>query len=326
MKKTAGIDIGKHSIKLVEIEDKKGHIEITKAATKRVINGDVKSALTEILSNTKPSVKRVNVSLSGPSVIVRYIEMPYMKKEELKSAIKFEAEKYIPFDIKDSIVDCAMLDKVSPSSQRVLLVAVKKDEVNNLLGLFKAVGFDIEAIDIDSFALLSSFQKANSENKDESTCALINMGARFSNMDIITKGNAYFTRDILWGGIDVTNRLKDATGLSFDDAEALKQKPAERRDEVAGIISSVLERFVSQIRMSLDYFESQFGKSVERLYISGGTAYLFNIVDFLKDNIGVDVLMWTPLKGIKISESVTGKEIEKLPAVFAVAVGLALRK
>ncbi|MBU3912102.1 MAG: pilus assembly protein PilM [Candidatus Omnitrophica bacterium] len=326
MKKTVGIDIGKHSIKLIELEDKKGHLEITNVAIRRIVDGDTKSALKDIVSASKLSLKRVNASLSGPSVIVRYIEMPPMKIEELRSAIRFEAEKYIPFNVKNSIIDCAVLDKASSSSQRVLMVAAKKDDVNSLIELFRDADLEIDTMDIDSFAFFNSFHRVDPENKNENAYALINIGARFSNMNIITKGNVYFTRDILWGGIDVTGRIKDASGLGLDDAEALKQKPAERRDEVVGMITSVLERFTSQVRMSFDYFESQFGKNVERIYISGGTAYLFNIVDFLKDNLGVDTLMWDPFDGINIEEAAREKNIKGLPAVFAVAVGLALRK
>lgn len=325
MKRVAGIDIGNHSIKLIELEDRRGHLGLTAHAVSPITNGDVKSTLKELVALKKLSVKRVNVSLAGPSVIVRYIEMPPMKSEELKSAIKFEAEKYIPFSIKESIIDCAMLDKTSSGSQRVLLVATKKDGVGNLLGLFKEMGLEINAIDIDSFAFLNSFQRSTEKDKkDEDTYSLINIGARFSNMNILTKGNVYFTRDIIWGGADITDRIKGAMGISLEEAEMLKHKPAEKREDVVKLIMPALERLISQIRISFDYFESQFGKNIKRLYISGGTAYLFNIVDFLKDSLDIDTVMWNPFEGIKVLQPI--EEIEKSPALFAVAVGLALRR
>ena len=326
MGKAAGIDIGDYSIKLIELEGKKGHLELSRISVNRVVNGDVKSALKDVLSLAKSPLKRVNVSLSGPSVIVRYIEMPPMKNEELRGAIKFEAEKYIPFNINDSIIDCAALDKTSAGSQRVLLVAAKKNDVDNLLGLFKDLGIEINAIDIDSFAFLNSFQRLKMEAGTENAYALLNTGARFSNMNIVTKGNVYFTRDILWGGRDITKRISDAMGISLEEAEALKQRPHEKREEVLNVITPVIGRLSSQMRMSFDYFESEFGRNVEKLYISGGSAYLFNIIDFLNDDLGVDVMMWNPFEGIKISGSAIEKEIEKAPAVFAVAVGLAMRK
>jgi type IV pilus assembly protein PilM len=323
MKKETGIDIGNHSVKLVELEDRKGRLVLTRCAVARVVEEDKKSALKNLLSQVKFIVRRVNVSLAGPSVIVRYIEVPPMKKEELKSAIKFEAEKYIPFNINESTVDCAMLDRTASGSQRVLLVAAKKDFVNNLIGFFKEFGIEIGAIDVDSFAFLNSFQRTKLEGKDESTYAIINMGARFSNMNIVTKQNVYFTRDMLWGGADITARIKDVMRIDWEEAEALKQRPIEKKEEVVNIIMPTLEKLASQIRMSFDYFETQFGKNVERLYISGGSSYLFNIVDFLKENLGIDIMMWNPLEGIVLPDTI--EEAGHSPAQFAVAVGLALR-
>lgn len=326
MKKIAGIDIGNYYIKLVELEHKKAQRVLTRCAVNRIVNGDIKSALKDIISNTKSPLKRVNVSLSGPSVIMRYIEMPSMKEEELKSAIKFEAEKYIPFNVNESIIDCAMLDKTASGSRRVLLVAAKKIEVSSLLGLFKELGLEIGVIDVDSLALLNSFQRIGFDDAKDNTCALINMGAKFSNMNIITQGNDYFTRDILWGGNDITDRIKDILGVNAEEAERLKCNLAEKDNELVNVIAPVLERLTSQIRMSFDYFESQFGKNVRKIYISGGTTYLFNIVNFLKENLGVDTIMWNPFEGVEVEKSVTEKALMEEPSLFSVAVGLALRK
>lgn len=326
MKKIAGIDIGNYYIKLVELEYKKAQVVLTGCAVSRIVNGDIKSALKDIISDAKFPLKRVNASLSGPSVIMRYIEMPSMKEEELKSAIKFEAEKYIPFNVNESIIDCAMLDKTASGSRRVLLVAAKKGDVAVLLELFKELGSEIGVIDVDSLALLNSFQRISLDDAKDTTCALINMGSKFSNMNIITQGNAYFTRDILWGGNDITDRIKDIKGVNAEEAERLKCNLAEKDSEVVGVISPVLERLTSQIRMSFDYFESQFGKNVRKIYVSGGTAYLFNIVNFLKENLGVDTIMWNPFEGVEVEKSVTEKALIEMPSLFSVAVGLALRK
>lgn len=324
MRHSIGIDIGSHSIKAIELEDKKGRLDIVKCAIVRIRNGDAKEALKRMLSTTKLSSRRVNVSLSGPSVIVRYIEMPPMRHDELRSAIKFEAEKYIPFDISESVIDFASLGKTSSGSQRVLLVAAKKNEVTEILEFFKGAGLEISAIDIDSFAFLNAFQRAWMEKNGDAGYALLNAGEKFSNMNIVMKGNVYFTRDMLWGGSDITRRIKDMMGIDLDEAEALKRNPGEKREEVLGVIAPVLDKLVSQMRMSFDYFESQFGKGIEKLYVSGGSSYLFNIVDFLKDSLGVEVMMWDPFEGVKSSGLI--EEIDKSPALFAVAMGLALRK
>ncbi|NQV04580.1 MAG: type IV pilus assembly protein PilM [Candidatus Omnitrophica bacterium] len=325
MKRTVGIDIGTYSAKLVELENRKGRPTLTKCAMVRIANGDRKIALESLLSQAKLTLKRVNVSLSGPSVIVRYIEMPQMRKDELDSAIRFEAEKYLPFNISESTVDCAVLDNTSSGNQRVLLVAAKRGEVDSLLGFFKEFGLEVGAIDADCFAFFNSFDSANPGNrKEEQAFALVNIGARFSNMNIVAKGALYFTRDLFWGGADISKRIKDAMGLGMDEAEKVKQDPAEKREEVVNVIAPALEKLTQQIRMSFDYFETQVGRSIEKIYISGGTSYLFNIVDFLKENLHVDVMMWNPFEGIAIDGIF--KEIARHPAMFTVAVGLALRK
>jgi len=327
MIRPVGIDIGSSGIKLVELQEKKGKFELLKCAVNIIPGEDVKTSLKDLLALSKPFSRRVNVSLSGPSVIVRYIEMPPMKKEELRSAIKFEGGKYIPFDMNEAILDCAILDK-SPSgnTNRVLLVAAKKDRVASYREIFREMGMDVVSIDVDTVAILNAFQRLSLEAKQESVYAMINIGAKFTNMNIITKGYPYFTRDIMWGGMDLSSRIKELLGLSPNEAEILKCNPGERKAEIAGVITPVLEKFKSEIRMSFDYFETQFGKNIERLYISGGTAYLFNMSDFLKNSLEVEVVLWNPFEGIKIIDESVDSEFKDSPGRFAVATGLALRK
>ncbi len=322
-----GIDIGSFSIKLIELQKKKNKLELLQCAMNSISSEDAKKSLKDLLSSVKLSSKRVNISLSGPSVIVRYIEMPSMKKEELRSAIKFEGEKYVPFDTKEAVLDCAMLDKGSSgNTNRILLVAAKKDKVNSYVEVFKEMGLEIASIDVDTMAVLNAFQRLGLETKQDKVYAIINIGATFSNMNIIMKGYPYFTRDVLWGGMDVSNRIKELLGLSPNEVEALKCNPGEKKIEINGITIPALEKFISEIRMSFDYFETQFGKSVEKIYLSGGASYLFNMIDCLKENLEVDVLLWDPFEGINIIDGSFDKELISYPCKFAVAMGLALRK
>lgn len=327
MIRPAGIDIGNSSIKLIELQEKKGKLELLRCAANAVSGEDIEASLKDLLAFSKLSSKRVNIALSGPSVIVRYIEMPPMKKEELRSAIKFEGGKYIPFDVNEAILDCAVLDK-SPAgnANRVLFVAAKKDKVNGCMEVFKKMGLEIASIDVDAMAMLNAFQRLSLGPKQEGIYAMVNIGDKFSNMNIVANTYPCFTRDILWGGMDVSSRIRELLGVSMDEAEALKRSPGERKKEIAGIMTPALEKFTSEIRMSFDYFETQFGKNIEKLYISGGTAYLFNMPDFLKENLEIDVLLWNPFEGVKVLDETAGEEFKKNPGRFAVAMGLALRK
>ena len=249
-----------------------------------------------------------------------------MRKDELLSAMKFEAEKYIPFHISDSIIDCVTLEKLPSGQQRVLLVAAKKKIVHDLMNLLKEIGLEINVVDVDSFALMNSFQNhlAGDSKDEKGHYALLNMGSTFSNMNIVKDKKVYFTRDILWGGGKITARIKDAMIVSLEEAEALKRNPGQRKNEIAEVIAPVLGRLASQVAMSFDYFESQFGETVDKLYISGGTSNLFNAVDFFKNSLGIDAIGWNPFDGINVSGEQA--KIEKDPALFSVAVGLSLRR
>ena len=118
--------------------------------------------------------------------------------------------------------------------------------------------------------------------------------------------------------------MKVINTYSFKGGE--KFLKAKHPKELAEVLTPTLEKFISEIRMSFDYFETQFGKNVGRFYISGGGAYLFNIQDFLYDNLGMDVILWNPLEGIKISDESGCRGFKNFPGQFAVAMGLALRK
>ena len=80
MKKSIGIDIGTYSIKIVELEAKKNGLELTRCVSELVKGNDVKATLQGLLQQEKLLSKRVNVSLSGASVIVRYVDMPPHEK------------------------------------------------------------------------------------------------------------------------------------------------------------------------------------------------------------------------------------------------------
>lgn len=325
MKRTVAIDIGTYSVKLVELENRKGQIGLARCGKTLIIKDDVKTAIKDLISLTKLHARHIIVSLSGPSVIVRYVDMPPMNKEELLSAIRFDAEKYIPFDINDAVVDCALLNKNASGITSVLVVAARKNRVIALVELFKEVGVIVDNVTSDSVALINAFQRIGLEKGAKHSYAVLNIGAVFSNLNIFLGENPRFTRDIIWGGIDLTTRIKDAKGISLEEAELIKSKPGDEAENLNLIIMPFLEKFASEVQMSFDYFEAQFGKQIERLYISGGSAYLFSIVDFLKDNLSMDVRLWNPFEGINTSEFTSDLEIKNTPAQFAVAVGLALK-
>mgnify|MGYP001338010248 CR=1 FL=1 len=160
-----GLDIGTHSVKAVELARSGDRYSVTGYAQAEIAaNGTLKDAITAVLRDGRFKSKQVVSSVSGRSVIVRYINTPHMKTDDLKASMKFEADKYIPFDVNEVILDCVPLDD-KPSAEtgdmRVVLVAVKKDVVDEHVRLLQEAGLYPYIIDVDCFALGNAFENSD---------------------------------------------------------------------------------------------------------------------------------------------------------------------
>jgi Tfp pilus assembly PilM family ATPase len=159
-----GLDIGSSSVKGVELARTGDRYTITGYAEREISSaGTLKDAIAAVIREGRFKSKQVISSVSGRSVIVRYVNTPFMKQDELKNSMRFEADKYIPFDVNEVILDCVSLDgkPIKDSGEmRVVLVAVKKEVVNEHVRVLQEVGLFPYIIDVDCFALGNAFEMA----------------------------------------------------------------------------------------------------------------------------------------------------------------------
>jgi len=159
-----GLDIGSSSVKGVELARTGDSYTITGYAEREISSaGTLKDAIAAVIREGRFRSKQVVSSVSGRSVIVRYVNTPFMKQEELKNSMRFEADKYIPFDVNEVILDCVPLDDKpikDTGEMRVVLVAVKKEVVNEHVRVLQEVGLFPYIIDVDCFALGNAFEMA----------------------------------------------------------------------------------------------------------------------------------------------------------------------
>ena len=212
-KELIGIDIGSTSIKLVKLRGSKGSYEaesigIAPLSPEAIVDNSLmdSSAVVDGLRSLIDSlgiqkVRDVASSVSGNSVIIRKIALPAMSSEELEEEIQWEAEQYIPFDINDVNIDFQMLepDDNDPSRMFVLLVASKKDIVNDYQAVFAEAGLKLVLVDVDVFAMQNAFELNYDLDPDE-VYALINIGANMTNLNVVKNGISLFTRDVQMGG------------------------------------------------------------------------------------------------------------------------------
>ena len=335
------LDIGSTYIKLVQLKGAKGNYQLFKFGMvplppEVIVEGAVMDAgrvvdaIKELLAGQQVKTKDVVLSVSGSSVIIKRISVADMSEEELAESIKWEAEQYIPFSIDDVNVD---FQKLGPGAQEgqadVLLVAVKKDKINDYINLVKEAGLEPVVLDVDAFALANMYE-LNYE-AEGGIIALLNIGASVMNINILKDGMSIFTRDITVGGNRYTEALQREFGLAYEDAEKVKRGEAVEghdKEQLAGVMSAVTEDIVGETQRSFEFFRSTTGsEQVTRVLVSGGCARIGNFTSVLSQRIEIPVETITPFKNIKIDpKRFDPAFLQEAGPQAAIAVGLALRR
>lgn len=323
---SAGLDIGTSAVKIVKLKFVKENIEIY-GFHSEPLQEDLSGLIKNIAQSQ--SLDKVNISVSGPSAIIRYATFPMMDEEELKQALKFEGQKHIPFPVAEVNMDGYILKKDLPDSKMlVLLAAVKKDLVGKRIKFIEDAGLKINAIDMDSLALVNAFNHnySGEEALKAKTVALLNIGASMSNLNILEDGIPRLSRDIYSAGNNVTQKIQDAFALDLKSAEEFKLYPDKiSLDKLMKVVEAALSNLAAEIRVSFDYYESQSASSVGEIFLSGGGSACSGLSDILANAIGVPVRYWDPLKRINSANGIDAEKLKPLSAQLAVAVGLALR-
>jgi len=327
-----GLDIGTQSIKCVKLKVSGSVVEL--------MAFDLQESMldpTEVLKKIKHSLGAdlVNISFCGASTVIRYVNFLRMNKAELKGALKFEAQKHIPFSVEEVNLDAEILrDDLPENKMLVLIAALKKELISQRIKLLESAGLRPNIIDIDSLALVNAFnfnypKTESPENKPEGkdkTIALLNIGSTITNVNILENGLVRLSRDIHSGGANFTKKLADVFELDFKAAEELKVNPApDKADKIKAAIEGVLTNLASEIRTSFDYYESQNTSNVVKIFLSGGASKIAGLKEMLATCLGIPVEPWDPFKQIKVGDTIDRQKLNKFNEQFNVAVGLALR-
>jgi type IV pilus assembly protein PilM len=342
-KNVVGLDIGSSAVKLVELKEKKGgsfslvKLGIERLSPEAIVDGSImdSSMVVETIGklNTGKGVKNSNyaTSLSGHSVIIKKISLPAMSAEELGESIQWEAEQYIPFDINDVNLDYVPLNTPgSGDNIEVILVAVKKEKINDYTSVISQTGKNPVLVDVDAFALQNAYEM-NHDVDDGKVLALVNIGASVTNVNVLSGRNSMFWRDITFGGNQYTDAIQRELSLSFEQAEELKRGRAQGDhtiQQVIPILNSVSEDFAGELRKTLDFFTATSGaERVDEIVLAGGGSGVLNLDAILRDKFGIPVTIMDPFRRVTVDESqFNPEELAEIAPSMAIAVGLAMRK
>lgn len=345
-KNLVGVDIGSSGIKVAHVkETKKGlhliNFGMEPLPPQTIVDGNVMnaSAVTEALQRlwktNRIRQKDVALSISGHSVIIKKIPVPLMTDDELEEQIHWEAEQHIPFDINDVEIDYEVLTRRDDQGQMdILLVAAKKDEIDDYAQVARESRLRPMVVDIDAFALQNCYE-INYGFEPSETVALLNVGASLTTINIVQGGVTMFTRDMASGGNGITEEIQKQLGVSFEEAEAYKTGGAAGEEttevvpeEVHGIIRQVVESLAGEIQRSLDfYLATSAGGDVDRIFVVGGTSRLRTLIQSIEDRARVPVEQLDPFRRVTVEEKqIDPQALREAGPQAAVCLGLALRK
>ncbi len=337
-----GLDIGSSYLKAVQLKETRSGYELElfdllPISPELIVEGSIIDAirltdsLKELVRKAKIKAKDAVISISGhSSVIIKRIALPEMSEEELSESIKFEAEQYVPFDIEDVNLDFQILGpKEEPGQMDVILVAVKKDVINDYVSVVKEAGLNAVIVDVDAFALENMYG-INYEIEAGRNVALVNIGASTMNINILRGGVSVFTRDSSIGSNIHTDALQKEFNISYEEAERLKRGEAVEKvkpDDAYGLIASASSEIFNEVSRSLDYFKSStLQADVQEVILSGGCALIKDFPRLLSERIGIEVKLAEPFRNIVVPRKFDPAFIEEMAPIAAVAAGLAIRR
>lgn len=343
-KGVVGLDIGSATVKLVELRERKNRqfslqrIGVEPLSPEAIVDGSIMDsslvvdAIQKLVEQTGVKTQSFATSVSGHSVIIKKIELPSMEPDELAESIQWEAEQHIPFDINDVRLDYVTLSDNDPGREHmeVLLVAVKREKVNDYVSVISQSGRSPAIVDVDAFAIQNAYE-LNNQLDPLKVVALVNMGAGVTNINIVARGASVFWRDISFGGNQFTEALQREFNLSFDQAELLKRGESVgsyTAMDARKVLDGVSAEMANEIQKTFDFFAATSSEGpIDELVLSGGCALTSNLVEVLRERFGVPTELLNPFKDIQFKESDFDRGwLESIAPMLAVAVGLAMRK
>jgi len=335
-----GLDIGSHAVKICELAETSNGYQLV-ALGSALLPPDsledgalqnpeaVGKVITSLVNNLKIKNKKVAISISGYSVIVKKINLAVMTEEELEKHIESEAEQYIPFDIEDVYLDFQDLKTNTTTEDRtdVMLVAAKRDVVDGYLNMLRAAGLQPVVVDVDAFALENAFE-ANFSLADN--VALVDIGASKMNINIISHGSSILARDVVLGSRQLTEQIENLFGVGFEEAEALKTGEIvskEKQRELETLFANTCSQWVTEVKRAIDFYYSNHpDETISKIVLSGGGAKIRGLTEFFAKETDIPVEIFNPFKQAAVdSRTIDPAYLKSIAPEMTLAAGLATR-
>lgn len=335
----SAVDIGSSGIKLIEFDDREGGV-ISRVGF-APLGGEVftnymlsqseriSEQLAELLQTHGVVDNRIATSVPGPSAFTKRVKTAQASLAELSTNIRFEAGNFIPHNIDNVRLDFHILGPTGKNQLDVLVVAVKNEVVDSILGCFGTIGLDVAVIDIDYYALQNCFERVYPEELSKCV-ALVNVGTKYSIVNICAEGQSLFAGDIQVGGRQFSEALSEILAVPLEQAELIKRgedKKHSLESVMEALQPSVTEAAI-ELNRQLTFFWNASGAeaAIEKIYLSGGGALTPGLREVLAEKTGMPCEVLNPFRGMSLPTDADTAMLEAQAPVFAIALGVAMRE
>lgn len=344
-----GLDISTSSVRLVELADAgKGELRLERYAAEPLARGVVVDGNIENIEAVSEAVLRVwkksgtkvrNVALGMPpaAVITKKIILPAgMGEDQLEVQVESEASQYIPFALDEVSLDFDVIGPAANSADdmEVMLAAARREKVEDRVAIAEAAGLTATVMDIESYAARAAACRAiagqpemGKDGGRDRIVALFQIGAQATHVSVMQNGDTIYEREQPFGGIQLTQDIVRAYGLSFEEAEARKRSgdlpDAWRTD----LLPPFLENAALEVTRAIQFFYTSTPYTrIDQLYLAGGCALLPGLLDLIGARTRIPSALIAPFHGMQLGPSVREQALRHEAPGYLVACGLALRR
>lgn len=342
-----GLDIGTFAVRAAELDlggDRPTLLRFGQVALPpgAVMSGEVEdveavgAAIRRLWSESGFRSRQVIVGVANQRVIVRQADVPAMDEEDMRSALRFEAQELIPIPLDEAILDFQVLETIpgeeGQATARILLAAAQRDMVRTHLAAVERGGLTTTTVDLIPFALIRALAgPPEFLPEPNQASAIVSVGAGITNVVVHEEGVPRFVRILLVGGDDITRAIAEELDVDLDLAEDLKRRADEGSEDdlearTGVIVSQRLGSIVEEIRGSLDFFLAQpDAAQYDRVLVTGGASRTVGFMERLQQALGTPVEMARPLSMLAIGKvGLSDDQLQEAEPLVAVPIGLSM--
>jgi len=339
-KKPFGLDIGATTIKIVWLSGDKGNFMyksslIVPAPEKGMLSESpldeetMAQAISKAVAGAEITTKDANIALAENQVYTKVVEMPVLSDKELRSAIYWEAEQYIPVPLANVTLAWNILKKPEKATgldkMQVLMVGAPIALVNKYQRIISMAGLNIKVMETEILSTVRSLVP----NETFPPTFIISIGAISTSFAIVRNGTMVFTYSMSIGGTAINRAISTDLNLTPAQAEEYKKVYGFSQKTFGGKIGKatepILNSILGEVKKSLAFYTQKYKEDtpIRQILLSGGTAKLPGIEMFFANNSGIETAIANPWK-ILASQSVPKEILDNGPD-YTIAVGLAMR-